>query len=339
MLRANPVDWPICYTAVMQHDLPQQPAPDSRFPWASSRLLELARTGRLRLPASWLAAAPALLDKGLYPLAALTFAALVPTVAALFGLPLVLASGVNPAAPSSFGFTILLIASFAPFFLLIWLWLRLAEQRPLWTTGMERPWLRPYLRGLLVGLVMFGTAVAILGALGYATLENSLSGLGAWSLGGALLILAGWLVQGSAEELLTRGFLLPVLGIRWGTAVAVFISSLLFSALHLGNPNISGISLLNLTLFGVFAALYALAEGGLWGVYALHAIWNWAQGNLFGFAVSGLEIKSGILIDLHETGPDNLTGGVFGPEGGLVVTGVLLVGILAVGWYARRVRL
>lgn len=259
-----------------------------------------------------------------------------PTVAALFGLPLILASGVNPAAPTSVGFTILLIASFAPFFLLILLWLRLAEQRPLWTTGMERPWLRSYLRGLLVGLVMFGTVVAILAALGHAALENPLSRLGLWSAGGALLILAGWLVQGAAEELLTRGFLLPVLGIRWGTAVAVLVSSLLFSALHLGNPNISGISLLNLTLFGVFAALYALVEGGLWGVFALHAVWNWAQGNLFGFAVSGLEIQSGILIDLHETGPDPLTGGVFGPEGGLVVTLVLLAGILLVGWYARR---
>jgi hypothetical protein len=71
-------------------------------------------------------------------------------------------------------------------------------------------------------------------------------------------------------------------------------------------------------------------------VFALHAVWNWAQGNLFGFAVSGMEIESGTLVDLMEAGPDQITGGLFGPEGGLVVTLVLVLSILLVGWAARR---
>jgi membrane protease YdiL (CAAX protease family) len=298
-------------------------------------LLELAGRGHLRLPETWLSRFPTLINKILYPLAVLLFAVLVPQIAAVFALPFV-AGTFNPNDPTSLGFTILLVASFAPIFLLIWLWLRLAEKRPLWTTGMERPWLKPYLRGLLVGLAMFGTAVALLAALGFLALERPLVGLGSLPVAAVLFIFLGWMVQGAAEELLTRGFLLPILGIRWGTAVGVLVSSLLFSLLHLANPNINAISILNLALFGLFAALYALHEGGLWGVFALHAVWNWAQGNLFGFAVSGMEIESGTLVDLMEAGPDQITGGLFGPEGGLVVTLVLVLSILLVGWAARR---
>jgi uncharacterized protein len=97
------------------------------------------------------------------------------------------------------------------------------------------------------------------------------------------------------------------------------------------------ISLVNLALFGLFAALYALFEGGLWGIFAIHSIWNWAQGNLFGFEVSGLELQSGVLFDLMEVGPDWITGGLFGPEGGVVVTIVLLVSSALV-WMAGKRR-
>ncbi len=316
-------------------ELEQEPGPGPLAVLEQSRLLELARMGRLRLPEAWLSSSPTLINKGLYPLAALFFAALVPQLAALLGFPAAMFA-FDPREPSSLGFTILLVASFAPFFLLIWLWLQATEKRPLWTAGLERPWLRSYLRGVGVGLAMFGTAVLLLAALGFVELERPLGSLGLATVGGALLLFVGWMVQGAAEELLTRGFLLPVLGIRWGTAVAILISSLLFSALHLANPNVSAISILNLALFGLFAALYALYEGGLWGVFAIHAIWNWAQGNLFGFAVSGMEIKAGSLLDLMEAGPDQLTGGLFGPEGGLVVTLVLIVSIFLVGWAASK---
>ena len=68
-------------------------------------------------------------------------------------------------------------------------------------------------------------------------------------------------------------------------------------------------------------------EGSLWGIGAQHAAWNWAQGNLFGFEVSGIAPAGGMLFNMMETGPDEITGGAFGPEGGLVITAVLLIGI------------
>lgn len=85
--------------------------------------------------------------------------------------------------------------------------------------------------------------------------------------------------------------------------------------------------IVNLLLYSLFAAFYALREGSLWGVCAFHSAWNWAQGNFFGLAVSGNQADGGMLFDLMEVGPDWFTGGAFGPEGGLAVTLMLLVGI------------
>jgi uncharacterized protein len=209
----------------------------------------------------------------------------------------------------------------------------------LWTIGLEGTgagW--KYGRGLLVGLVMFGAVVGLMAALGYVEWENGgTQAQGAAALGGVLLVLVGWVVQGAAEEAITRGWLLPVIGARYRPALGIVLSALVFAVYHSLNPNLSPVAVLNLFLFGLFAALYALLEGGLWGVFALHTMWNWAQGNLFGFEVSGDEPAGGMLVNLTEAGPDLLTGGAFGPEGGLLVTIVLLAG-LAVVWFTGQRR-
>jgi membrane protease YdiL (CAAX protease family) len=183
-----------------------------------------------------------------------------------------------------------------------------------------------YLRGFLIGVVMFAVSIGISAAFGYIAFETGGSGSqGLAALGGVLLVYLGWTVQGPAEEALTRGWLLPVIGARYKPWLGVLVSSGIFTILHLLNPNVGPVAVLNLFLFGVFAALYALYEGGLWGVFSLHAAWNWAQGNLFGFEVSGGYASGVTVFNLMEVGPDLVTGGAFGPEGGLAVTAVLLV--------------
>ncbi len=233
---------------------------------------------------------------------------------------------------------ILLIFAFGPIFLILWAWLAFFEKRPFWTMGLEWPGaLWKYGRGALVGLLMFGTAIAISATFGYiAVEESSPQPQGVAALGGVLLVLTGWVVQGAAEEALTRGWLLPAIGARYNVSLGIIVSSLIFMILHALNPNLSYIALLNLFLFGLFAALYALYEGGLWGVFSIHTVWNWAQGNLFGFEVSGQVAPGGTLFNLMEVGPDVVTGGSFGPEGGLSVTAVLIFSCLAVWLAARR---
>jgi len=233
---------------------------------------------------------------------------------------------------------IFLILAFGPIFLILWGWLAWVEKRPLWSIGMEwnGAW-QKYLRGALVGLLMFAGSIGISAALGYIAFEDgNPQRQGVAALGGVLLVLLGWVVQGSAEEAVTRGWLLPSIGARYTPLLGVIISSLTFAVFHSLNPNLSPIALLNLFLFGVFTAFYALYEGGLWGVFSLHTVWNWAQGNLFGFEVSGGAAPGGTLFNLMEVGPDVVTGGAFGPEGGLAVTTVLVFSCAVVWWLARQ---
>ena len=114
------------------------------------------------------------------------------------------------------------------------------------------------------------------------------------------------------------------------------VQAVLFAVAHqqaLGSP----VALLNLVLFAVLAALWALRQGSLWGVIGFHAAWNWVQGNVAGIAVSGNEAPGGALVRLVPDGPAALSGGAFGAEGSLVVTAVLLTATAAAGWSLRRV--
>jgi membrane protease YdiL (CAAX protease family) len=104
-------------------------------------------------------------------------------------------------------------------------------------------------------------------------------------------------------------------------------NALLFSLLHLGNPGVTVIALVNIFLFGLFASLLTLRRGSIWMVGALHSMWNFAQGNLFGIPVSGLVgCPSPLVTEMGEGKWQALVGGgAFGLEGGLAVTAVLAV--------------
>ena len=297
-----------------------------------NHLFELARTGHVAMPKFLKPRTAGVLNQWIYPLAALFFAYFVPWLSALLGLPFLMA-GSRITAGSQVDYTLFwqLFIGFMPVFLLVWVWLYVFEGRQLWTVGLERPLLGKYLRGLFVGFLMISVAVLLLLVTGDMTLENLLAPqLIPGALAGALLLFVGWMAQGAAEEVLARGFLFPIFGIRFGAVIGILVSSVVFSVLHAGNPNIGPISYLNLALFGIFTCLYALFEGGLWGVCAIHSVWNWAQGNLYGLEVSGVAIKTGVLFDMLEVGPDWFTGGNFGTEGGLAVSGVLIAASILV---------
>lgn len=231
-----------------------------------------------------------------------------------------------------------LIFSFALIYVILWAWLKFFEKRPFHTLGFEAgDALAKYGRGFLFGLLMFGGSVLILALTGSVAFESGdPSKQGVAALGGVVLVLAGWLVQGAAEEVLIRGWALPVIGARYKPWVGLLVSSLIFALLHGLNPGLSAIALVNLALFGVFAGLYAIREGSLWGICAIHSVWNWVQGNFFGFEVSGTEAGGGTLLNLMETGADLLTGGPFGPEGGLAVTIVLAISIGLVLFWKQK---
>ena len=232
-----------------------------------------------------------------------------------------------------------LISAFFLVYVILWAWLKWAEKRPFWTLGYENQnVLTRYCRGFLFGGAMFSAAVGILALFGSVSFEiGDPSKQGIAAIGGVLLVLFGWIVQGGAEEVLMRGWVLQVIGARYKPWLGLVISSILFAAMHGLNPHLSIIAIINLVLFGLFAGLYAMREGSLWGISAIHSVWNWVQGNIFGLQVSGNEMDGGTLFNLIETGADWLTGGEFGPEGGLAVSIVLLVSIsIVVFWKGKE---
>ena len=182
-----------------------------------------------------------------------------------------------------------------------------------------------YLLGGLIGGALFAAAVGICFLLGSVRVEAASGQVPAaeW-----LLFLLGFAVQGMSEEVLCRGYLMPSIARRNPVWLAVVLNSLLFSLLHLFNPGITALALLNIFLFGMLASVYVLRRGNLWGACAMHGIWNFVQGNVFGVQVSGIGNGSSLL-QTTATGPALWNGGAFGLEGGLAVTLVLTAGLLA----------
>lgn len=179
-----------------------------------------------------------------------------------------------------------------------------------------------YAAGLGIGLALFGGAVAFCVVTGKLTLSFNASP----AVGMIILYLLGYVVQGMSEEILCRGYLMVSMQRGCPLWVAVLTNSLLFTALHLANPGVTPLALVNLTLFGLFASLYTLRRGSLWGIGAIHSIWNFAQGNIFGISVSGLSGNPSIMTATAAEGGALIHGGSFGMEGGLGVTIVLVIG-------------
>ncbi len=223
------------------------------------------------------------------------------------------------------------VAMFLPIYLALWVWLRFWSKRPFWTLGLERKHASLYvLRGAMIGGLMLALTAGLSVAPGASFAPGLLRTMGPPALVIRLLSLLSYFVQGPPEELLFRGWLLPVIGARYRPWIGVLVSSLIFSLVHAGSHGITPLGFLNLFLFGTFAAVYALAEGGLWGIGAWHAVWNWSMGDLLGFATDGAR-HSGILSSVRVDGPDIISGVSFGPEGGLALTAGLRIafGIIA----------
>jgi membrane protease YdiL (CAAX protease family) len=204
---------------------------------------------------------------------------------------------------------------------------RAIEGRKLATLGLRRGnILREYLGGLAIGFVMFGAAVLIC----LVTRTLAFERLALSSAGLIVLFFFGFLIQGMSEELMCRGYFMVSLARKQSLPVAVIASACAFGALHLANSSVQPLAILNVILFGCFAGVYLLKRGNIWGIAAIHSLWNFAQGNIFGIQVSGNEkMESVFSFGATQTQVGELiNGGAFGLEGGLAVTAVLVVALV-----------
>ncbi|MGM0588511.1 MAG: CPBP family intramembrane glutamic endopeptidase [Bacteroidota bacterium] len=132
------------------------------------------------------------------------------------------------------------------------------------------------------------------------------------------------------EELLVRGYILTNLSDSMHKYAALGVSSLIFAIMHLLNPSWTGLSVLNIWLAGMVLGVYYIHRQNLWFPIALHFSWNFFQGPVAGFEVSGLKMPT--IIDSTLTESTWITGGTFGFEGSIIATLLLVMAFI---WLER----
>jgi len=205
------------------------------------------------------------------------------------------------------------------------LFCKLIQKRKPFTLGYKKPGMwKEYGIGALVGLGLMTIIVLIGMATGSLELHFNSEALTAGGMGMLVLLLIGFLIQGMSEEVLCRGYFLVSIARNKGNVwLGIIVSSIAFAALHLGNLGIAPLAFINLILFGLFAGVYFVKRGNIWGIAAIHSIWNFAQGNIFGILVSGNDFGTTVFTSTINENMTFINGGDFGLEGGILTTVVL----------------
>jgi len=214
---------------------------------------------------------------------------------------------------------------------------RFLDKRSFVSLGLQRnkQAFTDILIGIAITFVMMGLIYLAEVAAGWLTFENF-----AWQNDSAVNVMAGvftffvvFVFVGWNEELLSRGYHLQTIASGTNLFWGVVISSSVFGLAHLGNPNATWVSAAGIFFAGVFLAYGYLRTGQLWLSIGLHIGWNFFEGVIFGFPVSGLDIYR--LIQHQIQGPEIWTGGAFGPEAGLIVLPALGIGAVLIYFYTR----
>ena len=145
-----------------------------------------------------------------------------------------------------------------------------------------------------------------------------------------------FLYVGVGEEILFRGVLFRWIDEKWGFVAALTVSALLFGAMHYGQPGATWWSSLAIAIeAGLLLGAAYKYSGTLWLPIGIHWAWNFVQGNVFGFQVSGGDAGKSLL-QATVNGPDCLTGGAFGAEASIIT---VILGLSLSVWYLWRIHL
>ena len=230
----------------------------------------------------------------------------------------------------------------------VWLAGRFLDRRPFADFGfhLSGGWWLDLLFGMALGALLMTTVFLVQSCLGWVTVTGSFESL----VPGApfwLAVLAPatlFVCVGFYEELVSRGYQLrnaaeglntSSLGPRGAVLLAWALSSAFFGYMHAANPNATILSTANVALAGLMLGCGYVLTGELAIPIGLHFTWNFFQGTVFGFQVSGLRIGGATFLSIEQGGPDLWTGGSFGPEGGLLAPAAMALGILLTALWVR----
>lgn len=237
------------------------------------------------------------------------------------------------AKTTSFGFLLLgEVVLTIPLTVSVFLARRFLDRRSFVSLGLNLRWsvITDFLAGTVITFVMMGMLFGTMLLLGWIEFLGF-----AWQsdppftvIVNITLVVFMFLLVGWSEELLSRGYHLQTIASGLDRFWGVTLSSAIFGLMHIMNPNATLISAGGIFFAGLFFALGYLRTGQLWLPIGMHFGWNLFEGSVFGFPVSGLEVYK--LIHIRVIGPDIWTGGKFGPEAGILIIPVLIVGVLMI---------
>lgn len=265
--------------------------------------------------------------------------------AAEFVGSLVLATGaVRTSAPNVFLYVSAALAAVAS----VWVAGRFLDGRPFTGFGLRlnRAWWSDLGFGLLLGASLISGIFLFELAAGWVMVTGSFEAVDGDAFFPAILApVILYFCVGFYEELVSRGYQLtnlaeglnlPGIGPTGAILLAWVLSSSFFGLLHAFNPNATVLSTLNIALAGMMLGLGYVLTGELAIPIGLHIAWNFFQGNVFGFPVSGRDPTGATFLTTEQAGPDLLTGGPFGPEGGLLAPAAMALGLFLISLHVRR---
>lgn len=212
-----------------------------------------------------------------------------------------------------------------------WIFCKYIEKISLKMVGLTwKHKLKDFISGGILGIVLISLGSGILISLGLISIQS-------FTFNALLLLKSLILFMAVAvnEEVMARGNILRTLMESMGKYWALLVSAVIFSLLHGLNPGITFIGFTNIFLAGILLGIYYIHTKNLWFPIGLHLTWNYFQGPVWGYSVSGEEIRG--LVTQKLLGIDLLTGGKFGFEASLICTIIMVVAILAIDRMARKI--
>ena len=240
-----------------------------------------------------------------------------------------------------------IIRSLVSIFGAVFLGCHLFDRRAFGDLGIhvDHRWWLDFAFGALLGVMLTTIIFVIEWTMGWVTISQVISlGNAPSEVINTLVGLLGFFIAvGISEELLVRGYLITNLaeGLdvkrvnpRIAILLAWFISSFVFTLLHLNNPNVTLMSTLNIGFAGLFLGLAYVLSGSLALPMGLHITWNLFEGAVFGFPVSGIHFGPTSILTIVQHGPVTWTGGTFGPEAGLLGLLTYLMGAICIALWS-----
>ena len=214
-------------------------------------------------------------------------------------------------------------------FLMTYFFREVVDQRPFATVGLKLEKVGAKLfKGAVGAISILSVSFGILylfGAVEIVDLQME------WiDLLGFLLL---FFMAALAEELIFRGYMIPLIAKDFHFMAALLISSLAFAVVHIANAHFTWVAFVNIFLGGYLMAIIFYKNQDLYMPLGLHWFWNYYQGNILGFGVSGNEVES--LFSIEMNGNEWITGGEFGLEGSIITAILLLITSvwLTMKWY------